>query len=146
MFLPLPQEHVFACLYHPSLSDVWNCRFQSVGLQRLYERNQLIQHCWCSEFFVLSDRPCRKSKSSSRKRRALSFWMGILKHVAATRTCFCQTLGEHNAFCLLTVVFAVELWLQPNPEEKAARTEGPGCTKARKGILHHFASIFVKVW
>ena len=130
MFLPLPQEHVSACLYHPSLSDVWNCRFQSVGLQRLYERNQLIQHCWCSEFFCAQRQALQEKQKQQQKKTCSQFLDGYFEACCSYRTCFCQTLGEYNAFCLLTVAFAVELWLQPNPEEKAARTEGPGCTKA----------------
>ncbi len=88
-------------------------------------------------FFVIRDRPCRKSKSSSRKRRSLSFWMG---------TVFWSMLQQYDLFlsdfrgmqCLFTCLLRylpLNCGYNQTLKEKAARTEGAGCAKAPY-ILH----------
>lgn len=80
--------------------------------------------------FCAQRQALQEKQKQQQKKTCSQFLDGYFEACCSNKTCFCQTLGEYNAFCLLTVVFAVELWLQPHPEEKAARTEGPGCTKA----------------
>lgn len=89
-------------------------------------------------FFVLSDRPCRKNKSSSRKRRALSFWMGILIwSMLQQQDLFLSDFGGIQ--CLLPAYCGICRWTvaTTKPWRKKQQEQKVQDAQRRFGILHH---------